>query len=269
MAYKDILYDVTDAVATVTLNRPDRLNAWTATMEDEVRDAMAKAAGDDGVRVIILTGAGRGFCAGADMGLLNNIQGGGARRGPPGAFDATARPDYQMQYGYFPALPKPVIAAVNGPAAGLGMIMALYCDMRFAGSSAMFTTAFSRRGLIAEHGVSWLLPRLVGPSRAMDLMFSARKVGAEEALRIGLADRVLPDDTLLAATRDYAVELATQVSPRSLRVMKRQLWDAQFQTLAEATAIGNREMMDSFRSADFREGVAHFMEKRPPKFTGA
>lgn len=269
MAYKDILYDVTDAVATVTLNRPDRLNAWTAQMEDEVRDAMAKAAADEAVRVIILTGAGRGFCAGADMDLLSNIQGGGARRGPAGAFDPTARPDYQMQYGYFPAIPKPVIAAVNGPAAGLGMIMALYCDMRFASTSAMFTTAFSRRGLIAEHGVSWLLPRLVGPSRAMDLMFSARKVGAEEAQRIGLVDRVAADDRLLAETRAYTIELATQVSPRSLKVMKRQLWDAQFQTLAEATAIGNREMMDSFRSADFREGVAHFVEKRAPRFTGA
>ncbi|WP_341703080.1 enoyl-CoA hydratase [Ferrovibrio sp.] len=269
MAYTEILYDVTDAVATVTLNRPDRLNAWTTTMETEVRAAMARAAEDAAVRVILLTGAGRGFCAGADMDLLNNIQGGGERRGPPPAFDLTARPDFQMQYGYFPSIPKPVIAAVNGPAAGLGMIMALYCDMRFAADSAVFTTAFSRRGLIAEHGISWLLPRLVGPARAMDLMFSARKVDAAEALRIGLVDRAVPGGQLMSEVRAYAADLAANVSPRSLKVMKRQLWDAQFQTLAEATAIGNAEMLQSFRSADFREGVAHFVEKRPARFTGA
>ncbi|WP_428246599.1 enoyl-CoA hydratase [Ferrovibrio sp.] len=272
MTYEHILYEVRDRIATVTLNRPDKLNAWTTTMEGEIRVAMALAAADPGVRVIVLTGAGRGFCAGADMDLLSNIQqdnAGIARRAIGGEpFDATVNPNFQMRYSYFPALPKPVIAAINGPAAGLGLIAALYCDMRFAADTAVFTTSFSRRGLIAEHGISWLLPRLIGPSRAMDLMLSARKVDAAEALRIGLVDRVAKPEALLDEVRAYARDLADMVSPRSMQVMKRQLWEAAFQNLAEATAIGNTEMLASFKSADFKEGVAHFMEKRAPNFSG-
>lgn len=272
MTNQNIQYQKDAGVAVVTLNRPDRLNAWTLYMENEVREAMADAAADDGVRVIILTGAGRGFCAGADMSLLGGIQTGGNRQrrsaATGAAFDPTANPNFQMRYSYFPAIPKPVIAAINGPAAGLGLIVALYCDMRFAARSAVFTTAFSRRGLIAEHGISWLLPRLVGTSRALDLMLSARKLDAAEAERIGLVDRLCDDGELLNETMRYAKDLVSNVSPRSMRVMKRQLWDAQFQTLAEATAIGNREMLTSFESADFKEGVAHFLEKRPPNFTG-
>ncbi len=273
MSYEHILYEVSDRIATVTLNRPDRLNAWTSIMEAEIRVAMAAASVDPGVRVVILTGAGRGFCAGADMDLLSGIQqgGSGAGRRATGAepFDAAANPNFQMRYSYFPAMPKPVIAAINGPAAGLGLIVALYCDLRFAADTAVFTTAFSRRGLIAEHGISWLLPRLVGPSKALDLMLSARKLGAEEAQRIGLVDRLAKPESLLDEARAYARDLADMVSPRSMRVMKRQLWEAQFQNLAEATAIGNAEMLESFKSADFKEGVAHFLEKRAPNFTGA
>jgi enoyl-CoA hydratase/carnithine racemase len=239
-------------------------------MEREVREATTAAAGDADVRVIVLTGAGRGFCAGADMGRLGSLAAGGEAypEGPPPAFDPGSRPDFHGRYAYFPSVPKPVFAAINGAAAGLGLIMALYCDLRFASDAAVFTTSFSRRGLVAEHGISWLLPRLVGLPAALDLMFSARKVDAAEALRLRLVERVLPADGLRDGVRAYARELAMFVSPRSLRVMKRQLWEAQSETLGAATVVADREMQLSFSSEDFREGVAHFVEKRAPAFTG-
>ena len=147
-------------------------------------------------------------------------------------------------------------------------VIPLYADLRFAGESAVFTTAFAQRGLIAEHGVSWLLPRLVGLPAAMDLLCSARKFRAPEALAMRLVSRVISDDKLMAETRAYATLLANTVSPRSVAVMKRQIWEAEFQTLAEATTQANYEMDLSFQTADFKEGVAHFLEKRAARFTG-
>jgi enoyl-CoA hydratase/carnithine racemase len=272
MGYEHILYDVRERVASITLNRPEKLNAWTAVMGREVRAAMEQAGSDDSVRVIVLTGAGRGFCAGADMDVLAGIQGGSAGTAadvalPPSP--ATERAEFRGRYAYFPTIPKPIIGALNGATAGLGLVIALYCDMRIAADSAVFTTAFARRGLIAEHGISWMLPRLVGLPHALDLMLSARRIDAAEALRMGLVNRVVPAEELLPAVRAYAAELAELVSPRSMAVMKRQLWDAQFQTLAQATAAADEEMVRSFGTADFKEGVAHFVEKRPPHFTGA
>lgn len=269
MAYEEILYDVVDRIATVTLNRPDRLNAWTSGMESEVRQAMRAAGEDDGVRVIVLTGAGRGFCAGADMENLSGISGGTRREVPKTEpFDANQRPDFQTQYSYFPSVPKPIIAAINGPAAGLGLIMSLYCDIRIASDAAIFTTAFSRRGLIAEHGVSWILPRLVGHAHALDLILSARRVDPVEALRMGLVNQVLPADEHMAGVTAYARDLADNVSPRSMRIMKRQIYEALMQDLDEAVRTANAEMFESFSSDDFREGVAHYVEKRQAEFTG-
>ncbi len=273
MAESAVLYEVKERIATVTLNRPDRLNAFNAEMGTGLRQAMENAARDDAVRVIILTGAGRGFCAGADMERLSGAAGGGGASIPreaPAPLDlgGPVRADFQHRYSYFPAIPKPIIAAVNGPAAGLGFVFACYCDMRFAGSEAIFTTAFSRRGLIAEYGLAWLLPRLVGPGHAMDLLFSARRVSAQEAERIGLVNRVLPQAELMAQVQEYARELASAVSPRSLRVMKRQAWEAMLTGLGDALKLANDEMRASFKSEDFREGVAHFVEKRPARFTG-
>jgi enoyl-CoA hydratase/carnithine racemase len=277
MGYREIVYAVEDRVATITLNRPEKLNAWTRTMGDEVRAAMHEAGADDGVRVVVLTGAGRGFCAGADMDLLAGIAGHGAmegaRPGDGGEVAAPraaepAHPEFRGPYAYFPTIPKPIVAALNGATAGLGLVVALYCDVRFAADAAVFTTAFSRRGLIAEHGISWMLPRLVGVQSGLDLLLSGRKFDAAEALRLGLVSRVFPAAELAASTRAYARELADLVSPRSMGVIKRQVWDAQFQTLAEATAVANREMAASFGTADFKEGVAHFVEKRAPRFTG-
>jgi len=277
MGYEQILYEAKDRVATVTLNRPDKLNAWTGVMGREVRQAMDEAARDEAVRVIVLTGAGRGFCAGADMQMLSGIVGAGrqevgdAAAGPAPAAaggDAAIRPDFRGPYAYFPMVPKPIIAALNGATAGLGLVVSLYCDLRIAADTAVFTTAFSRRGLIAEHGVSWMLPRLVGLQHALDLLLSARKITAAEALAMGLVAQVKPAATLQEDVRAYARELADLVSPRSLRVMKRQLWEAQFQSLAEATAVADEEMRASFTAEDFKEGVAHFVEKRAPRFTG-
>ena len=289
MPYEQIIYTVSDGVATVTLNRPERLNAWTPVMAAEVRDAMMKAGFDDEVRVVILTGSGRGFCAGADMTELKGAAGEGTSRlsgdeSPEEAVGVlmgtkteeqlepenrlSARSDFRKRYSYLPSIPKPIIAAINGPAAGLGLIIALYCDLRFASGKARFSTAFSRRGLIAEHGISWLLPRIVGLPNALDLLFSARIIDAPEALTLGLVNRLFPEEELLPAARAYAVDLASLVSPRSLRIMKRQLYDSQFQTLAESAAIADGELLLSLESEDFKEGVAHFLEKRPPKFTG-
>jgi enoyl-CoA hydratase/carnithine racemase len=277
MPYQEILYEVVDRIATVTLNRPARLNAWTPVMEREVADAFKHAEADDQVRALILTGAGRGFCAGADMQNLDAMSGGGAnmdavekslRERFKGPQRADTLPDFQKTYSYFPAVTKPVIAALNGPTVGLGMVLPLYCDMRFASDQAKFSTAFSRRGLIAEYGISWMLPRLVGLGNALDLLFSARLIDAAEALRMGLVNRVIPHANLMDEVRAYAKELATMVSPRSLRVIKRQVYHSLFQSLGEAIDVANTELLQSFRSEDFKEGVAHFVEKRPPAFTG-
>ena len=215
--------------------------------------------------MIVLTGAGRGFCAGADMDNLGTISAGGGAarsRSEAAAFDPSSSPDYQQPHSYFPAVPKPIIAAINGACAGLGLVYALYCDQRFAAAGAKFTTAFARRGLIAEHGISWTLQRLAGLPAALDLLLSARKFDADEALRLGVVDRVVPADQLMAAVRAYALDLADNVSPRSMAVIKRQLWAVGTQPLGEAIEIGNREMKASFATEDFKEGVAHFVEKR-------
>lgn len=276
MPSQETLYNVADRVATITLNRPDKLNAWTAVMESEVRAAMGEAERDNDIRVIILTGAGRGFCAGADISLLSSVakQGLDKRRRAQALKNTNVRklkgvrPDFQRKYSYFPAVSKPVIAAINGPVVGLGLVISLYCDLRFASDAARFGTAFARRGLIAEYGMAWMLPRLVGIPNALDLLFSARMIDAAEALRMGLVNQVYPQDAFADKVREYARDLASGVSPRSMRVIKRQVYDAMFQTLGETFEISEREMIASLLSEDFKEGVAHFLEKRAPNFQG-
>ncbi len=280
MPTQETLYNVANRVATITLNRPDKLNAWTALMESEVRSHMENAEQDDEVRVIVLTGAGRGFCAGADMSLLSAVadrgldyrdlddrgreqvlrDGANRREG--------AAPDFQTKYSYFPAIGKPVIAAINGPVVGLGLVITLYCDLRLASDASRFSTTFARRGLIAEYGMAWMLPRMIGTANALDLLFSARTIDSAEALRMGLVNRVFPQEAFLAKVQEYAHDLASSVSPRSLRIIKRQVYEAMSQPLAEAFDISVREMMACFRTEDFKEGVAHFVEKRPAAFTG-
>ena len=275
MNYQEILYDVSERIATITLNRPDKLNAWTAQMDKDVRAAIAAAEADDGVRVIVLTGAGKGFCAGADMSLLQGLTSGlptdaeaALGHHTSGPVKDSVRPDFQRKYSYFPSLQKPVIGALNGHAVGLGLILALYCDLRFASTEAKFGTAFARRGLIAEYGVAWMLPRLIGPANAMDLLLSARIITAEEALRLGLVNRVFPAETFAEDVRAYARYLTSEVSPRSMAVIKQQVYNGLFQTLEEATVSAEQAMIESLKSEDFKEGVAHFLEKRAPVFTG-
>ncbi len=272
-AYEQILYDVADRVATVTLNRPDKLNAWTMQMEQEVATAIQAAAADDGVRAIVLTGAGKGFCAGADMSLLSSIASdGGSRAGGLTAADAnvpaSTPAELRMKYAWLLSVPKPIIAAIHGPAVGLGFVIPLYCDFRFAAESARFSVIFSKRGLVAEYGLAWMLPRLIGPAAAIDLMFSSRMVDAQEALRLGLVQRVFPAAEFAGEVHKFAAELASSVSPRSLRVMKKQIYASLSQTLPQAFEMAIEEMKTSLTADDFKEGIAHFLEKRAAAFTG-
>jgi enoyl-CoA hydratase/carnithine racemase len=270
--YQEILYDVADPVATVTLNRPAQLNAWTDRMAAEVKHAVAAAEADPRVVVIVITGAGRGFCAGADLKRLQGISEGRRDMGAapelagadPG--DPQVGPSFRGVYTYLMSVRKPVVAAINGPCAGMAVPIALCCDLRFASDRAVFTTAFARRGLIAEWGLSWLLPRVVGPAHALDLCFSARTIDAAEAGRIGLVNRVVPHDELLAATRAWAEEVAANCSPTSLRIMKRQVYQHLTESLGHAEKEAIQLMLESFDRPDFREGVMSFLEKRPPKF---
>jgi len=277
--FEDVLYEVTDGVAVIRLNRPEALNAFTAAMGISLKKAVGAAVADDAVRVIVLTGSGRGFCAGADMKLLQGIKRDGAiaQKVPE---DSDAGPDFSSElgpdvaghyggrFGYMLKARKPIIAALNGPAAGLGLVIALYADVRFAGREAKFTTSFAQRGLIAEHGVSWLLPRLVGPAHALDLLLSARKFGAVEAEKIGLVNKVFAQSTFMDEVMGYARTMAATVSPRSTAVIKAQIWKSPYQEFSQALAVADAEMKKSFASEDFKEGVAHYVEKRAPAFKG-
>lgn len=270
--YQDINYDVRAPVAIITMNRPDALNAFTGRMLAEIRHALATAERDTDVVGMVLTGAGRGFCAGMDMNALNQMSSGSDEGGDdlsalaasPG--DPEMGENFEVTYSYLLSVRKPLLAAINGPCAGLGFAVAMLCDMRFVEQGAKFSTAFSQRGLIAEHGISWILPRLIGPSRALDVLWSARKFDGVEAERLGLADRLVEDGASLDAAIAYVEDLAASAAPNSLMVMKQQVYRHLNMPLGEAMKETNALMAESLSRSDFREGVRSFIEKRPPEF---
>lgn len=272
-AYAEIRYQVDDPVATITLNRPQVLNAWTDRMGAEVRHAVGQAERDPRVVGIVLTGAGRGFCAGADMSRLSSLAAGDARGDDPVPDLASDPGDpsfgsdlHDGTHTYLMSVPKPVIAAINGPVAGMAVPIVLACDLRFMAEDAILMTAFSQRGLIAEWGSSFLLPRLVGTAAALDLLFSSRKVTGTEAAAMGLVNAALPAGEVLPHAQRYVADLAAACSPASMAIMKRQVYQQMHAGLLAAEREARQLMLDSFGRPDFREGVRSFTDRRPPRF---
>lgn len=262
-----VLREIEDDVALLTLNRPDRLNAWTPALQTVYFDLLEDCAAREDVRAIVVTGAGRGFCAGADMQDLQDISSGEVdRSAAAGAGDGNGNAPDTRPVAFPLSIPKPVIAAINGPCAGIGLVLAVMCDMRFANADAKITTAFARRGLVAEHGISWMLPRLVGPARALDLLLSGRIVLGREAAELGLVNLAVEDGNVLDHALTYARELARECSPGSMAAMKRQVYADYDRTLPETVADANRLMLESFTAPDFAEGVQSFLERRSPNF---
>jgi len=265
MPFEEIRYEVADQVLTITLDRPERLNAFTATMGGELLDAFDRADADDDVRVIIVTGAGRGFCAGADLGA------GGAtfdwRERQVAGQEVPRDGGGRVSLRIFDAT-KPVIAAINGPAVGVGITMTLPMDIRLAAEGARMGFVFARRGIVAEACSSWFLPRLVGISQAMEWVSTGRVFDADEALAGGLVRSVHPDGDLLGAAGALAREIVQSTSAVSVALTRQMMWrmlGAEHPMLAHRT--DSRGMLSRGQSADAREGIASFLEKRPPRFT--
>jgi len=258
----NVVLEVKDSVAVVRLDRPEKLNAFTFRMIAEIREAIDRAAADENAVGIVVTGTGRAFSAGLDTTDL-------AKSASGADIDAdskVASDELPALFSYLLRIPKPVIAAVNGVAAGGGFVLAMMCDLRFAAESASFTTAFSKRGLIAEHGTSWLLPRLVGASGALDLLWSARRIDAAEAMRLGFVDRIVAGAGALEAARAYIRDLAANVSPHSLAVIKSQIYRHLSLAMEPAIRDADKLMRDALTHPDATEGVASFVEHRPPRF---
>lgn len=269
MEYEQILVQVTDRVMEITLNRPDRLNAWTPEMGNELIAALDAADGDDGVRAVIVTGAGRGFCAGADLAGGGDTFDSRRRAGAGTGVDDDPVPrdgGGRLTLRIFECT-KPVIAAVNGPAVGVGATMTLPMDIRLAAPEARFGFVFARRGIVPEAASSWFLPRAVGISRAMEWVATGRVFGAEEALAAGLVRSVHPTGELLDSARALAREIADHTAPVSVAIARQLMWQmlgAEHPMLAHRA--DSRAMFSRGQSADAREGVTAFLQKRPAQF---
>jgi len=271
-SYAEILYEIDGPVATITMNRPDTLNALTDLTQAEIRHALDASEKNPEVIGTVLTGAGRGFCSGVDMNALGAMSEAGKRIGNTHAHLAANPgnpdddPNYNSSPTYFLGLRKPLIAAINGACAGLGFSYATFCDMRFMDRNAKLVSSFSPRGLIAEHGTSWMLPRIIGPSHALDVFWSSRRVDAEEAFRMGYANRLCEPGEAVSEAQAYLKQIAGTSAPMSLMMMKRQVYKHLNRELGEAMAESNKWMDESLARGDFKEGVASFVEKRPPRF---
>jgi enoyl-CoA hydratase/carnithine racemase len=274
MDFAEIIYEKSDRIATVTFNRPEKLNSWTPKMGAEMRAAMMDAERDPAVGAIIVTGAGRAYCAGADMGTLSEISagrasaGGGEGGGRGDEWLKEQRADYRNQYAYLLALKKPVIGAINGACVGLGFTTCLYQDIRIASENARLGLIFVQRGLAIEHGSSWMLPRIVGVAHAVEMAITGRLVDAQEALSMGLVHRVVPQDKLMEAAREAAGHIAHKCSPLGVSEAKRLIYSHLFTDLATAIRDDDESMQMMTRSEDFKEGVKAFIEKRPAKYSG-
>ncbi|MGE3077013.1 MAG: enoyl-CoA hydratase-related protein [Dehalococcoidia bacterium] len=270
MELKATRYAVEERIATITLARPHRLNAWTGRMHTEYRWCLEQAEENSEVRVIIVTGEGRGFCAGADsQALEGHIEKGGYDSGIREAVANPGygvRPEFDTNFAFHFGLTKPVIAAINGPAAGVGLVLACFADIRFAAAGAKLTTAHGRLGLPAEFGLSWLLPRLIGLSRAQELLVSSRVFLTEEAAEIGLIHQVLPPEELIPAVRAYAANLASRVAPSSMRVTRHQVYTDLHRDIGSSVAESEQLLNQLMRGHDYREGVKALLEKRDPDF---
>jgi enoyl-CoA hydratase/carnithine racemase len=263
-AAQPVLYEVRDSgVAVLTFNRPERMNGWGGGLAAGFYAGMDAAEADPDVHAIVVTGSGRAFCAGADMGDLSSIS--------SASVDSAGEADLTKMVGerhplFVTTVGKPVIAAINGACAGIGLTQALMCDVRFAAAGAKFTTSFVRRGLIAEYGISWILPKVVGWGAAMDLLMSGRVFYAEEALELGMVKEVVAPDDLLGRAVEYAEDIAANCAPSSLAVIKRQVYGDALREAADASQRAETLMHESMQRPDFIEGITAFFEKRTPNF---
>ncbi len=270
MDLKTTLYSVDDQIATITLNRPHRGNAWTGRMHTEYRYLLDQADKDPEVRVIILTGSGKRFCVGGDSQALDgHAKKGGYDAGTPVDIVTPGSrefPPFAEDFAYQFALSKPVIAAINGAAAGVGLVMACYADIRFAVPGAKLTTAHGPLNLPAEYGLSWLLPRLIGGARAIELLMSSRKFLTEEAHQTGLIHRLVSPEDLIAETRSYAADLVQRVSPEALRQSKRQTYLDFHRDIGMSVREANELLSAMVKQSDYREAIRAFLEKRPAEW---
>ena len=270
--YEQIIYEFDGPAATITMNRPDTLNAMTSRLQAELRHALDASERNEDIIGTVLTGAGRGFCSGVDMNDLGAMSAAGKTIGKsyehlaadPGNPDKD--PNYMFSPPYLLGLRKPIIAAVNGACAGLGFSYATFCDMRFVDRNAKFVSSFAPRGLIAEHGTSWMLPRIVGPSHALDIFWSSRRVEGEEAYRMGYANRLCEPGESVKEAQDYLKMIAGTSAPISIMMMKKQVYKHLMRDLGESMVEDNQWMSDSLAEDDFKEGVASFVERRSPNF---
>jgi len=270
MELKATRYDVSDGIATITLARPDRGNAWTGRMHTEYRWSLAQANADEYVGAIVVTGSGRAFCVGGDAQALS----GHAERGgyDPGTPEDLAKPGYGVapefdaSFAYHFGLKKPIVAALNGPAAGVGLALACFCDIRFAVPGAKLTTAHGKLNLPAEYGLSWLLPRMIGLPRATEILLSSRVFTTDEACAMGMIHALHGADSLLPAVRDYVRQLVSTVSPDSLRQTRWQIYRDLHRSIGEAVDESEVLLNAMMKAADYREGVAAFREKRTPRW---